>query len=159
VLGGLLSLPFWNLNLLNRWLEPVLPPTIAPEPHVDTAVKVGLTIVTVVICVVGIILAFIPWLRSSEHPALEPAVLEHAWYYDDEVSAFVRGPATEAADFAAYDIDKGVIDGAVNGVATLTALAGRNLRKLQSGYVRNYALGVAGGAAVILLYVALRGGS
>ncbi len=91
MLGGLLSLPFWNLNLLNRWLEPVLPPTIAPEPHVDTAVKVGLD--------PGhrrssassaIILAFIPWLRSAEHPALEPAVLEHAWYYDDEVSAFVR---------------------------------------------------------------------
>ncbi len=52
-----------------------------------------------------------------------------------------------------------MIDGAVNGVAGLTAFAGRNLRKLQTGYVRNYALGIAGGAAAILLYVAFRAGS
>jgi NADH-quinone oxidoreductase subunit L len=70
----------------------------------------------------------------------------------------VAGPVTEAADFAAYEVDKGVIDGAVNGVAALTGLAGRGLRKLQIGYVRNYALGVAGGAAAILLYVAVRAG-
>jgi NADH-quinone oxidoreductase subunit L len=157
-LGGLLLLPFWRLDLLTRWLEPILPPSFAAEPHVATGVKVILSVVTTALCVGGIVVAFIPWLRSAEHPALEPAVLQHAWYYNDAISDFVGGPATEGADFAAYTIDKGVIDGAVNGVAALTALAGRGLRKLQTGYVRNYALGVAGGAAVILLYVAIRAG-
>ena len=53
-------------------------------------------------------------------------------------------------------MDHDTIDGAVNGVAWLVRQGGRGLRKLQTGYVRNYALGVAGGAAVLLFYVALR---
>jgi hypothetical protein len=36
---------------------------------------------------------------------------------------------------------------------------GRHLRRLQTGYVRNYALGVAAGAAILLGYVMLRVGS
>jgi NADH-quinone oxidoreductase subunit L len=158
IFGGLLNLPYWRFDVLTRWLAPVLPATIAPDPHVATGVKVILAVLTTALCIGGVVLGFIPWLRSAEHPALEPAVLQHAWYYDDAVSAFMGGPATEGADFAAYTVDKGVIDGAVNGVAALTAVVGRGLRKLQTGYVRNYALGVAGGAAVILLYVAIRGG-
>jgi NADH-quinone oxidoreductase subunit L len=158
IFGGLINLPYWRFDVLTRWLEPVLPASIAPDPHVATGVKVILAVLTTALCVGGIVVALIPWLRSAEHPALEPAVLQHAWYYDDAVSAFMGGPATEGADFAAYTVDKGVIDGAVNGVAALTSLAGRGLRKLQTGYVRNYALGVAGGAAAILLYVAIRGG-
>jgi hypothetical protein len=43
-------------------------------------------------------------------------------------------------------------------VAWLTQQSGRLLRKLQTGYVRNYALGLAGGAAALLLYVAIRAG-
>jgi NADH-quinone oxidoreductase subunit L len=70
----------------------------------------------------------------------------------------MAGPGTELADFTAYSVDQGTIDGAVNGVAWLTRQSGRLLRKLQTGYVRNYALGLAGGAAAILLYVAIRAG-
>ena len=39
------------------------------------------------------------------------------------------------------------------------AQTGRQLRRLQTGYVRNYALGIGIGAAVILAYVATRVGS
>ena len=147
MLGGLLNLPFGGLDLLNRWLEPVLPRHDRPGPHVDTAVKVGLILVTVAICVVGIIAR--PSSRGCAAPSTPPSsrpLLEHAWYNDDEVSRLRAGTATEAADFAAYDVDKGVIDGAVNGVARLTASIGRKLRQLQTGYVRNYALGIAGGS-------------
>jgi NADH-quinone oxidoreductase subunit L len=154
--GGLLDLPIGHA--LEKWLEPVFPPAIVPDIHVSPGVKVALVVITLVVALVGVILAYIPWMRRAEHPELEPAVLQHAWYYDDAVSAFVAGPGTEVADFAAYDVDKGVIDGAVNGVAWLTRQTGRGLRKLQTGYVRNYALGIAGGAAAILLYVAIRSG-
>jgi NADH-quinone oxidoreductase subunit L len=161
-LGGIIELPikfpFGHLYALTRWLEPVFPVQIAPEPHVDAGVKVTLAVVTVALGLVGIVLGLLPWLRSIEHPALEPPVLVHAWYVDAGLSAFVAGPGEEAADFLAYDVDQGVIDGAVNGVATVTRSSGGLLRKLQTGYVRNYALGLAGGAAVLLLYVAIRVG-
>jgi NADH-quinone oxidoreductase subunit L len=153
VVGGVINLPFGKWDFLARWLAPVVP----ADPHVDTGVKVALAVAAVAVAVVGIVVAWIPWSRKAEHPELEPAVLEHGWYYDDAVSAFVGGPGTEFAEFQADDVDAGVIDGAVNGVAALTRSGGSLLRKLQTGYVRNYALGVAAGAAVLLFYVAVRG--
>jgi NADH-quinone oxidoreductase subunit L len=53
-------------------------------------------------------------------------------------------------------IDKRVIDGSVNGVGALVRDGGSQLRKLQTGYVRNYALGIAAGTVVLLGYVMFR---
>jgi NADH-quinone oxidoreductase subunit L len=158
LVGGVINLPWGKANFLTRWLEPVFPKQLAPEPHVDTAIKVILAVATVALGLVGIGLGLVPWLRSTRHDALEPVVLRHAWYGDEAVAAFVAGPGTELADFTAYDVDQDTIDGAVNGVAWLVRHGGGVLRKLQTGYVRNYALGVAGGAAALLLYVVVRTG-
>jgi NADH-quinone oxidoreductase subunit L len=158
LVGGVINLPWGKWDFLTRWLEPVFPAVIAPEPHVSTAIKITLAAATVVLGLVAIGAGLLPWLRTIYHPRLEPVILEHGWYYDEALSAFVAGPGTELADFAAYGIDQGTIDGAVNGVAWLTQQSGRLLRKLQTGYVRNYALGLAGGAAALLLYVAIRAG-
>jgi NADH-quinone oxidoreductase subunit L len=54
--------------------------------------------------------------------------------------------------------DKGVIDGAVDGAGTLAQLAGRQLRVLQTGFVRSYALAIAGGATVALAWFIVRAG-
>jgi NADH-quinone oxidoreductase subunit L len=154
--GGVINLPWGRWDFLTRWLGPVFPATIAPEPHVATGVKVALAVATLALCLAGLALGLVPWLRSAIHPKLEPAVLKHAWYVDDTISELVEFPVEDLADFAAFGIDKGVIDGAVNGVAVVTQVTGRALRRLQTGYVRNYALGLAGGAAALLLYVAIR---
>ena len=50
----------------------------------------------------------------------------------------------------------GVVDGAVNGIAQLIGGSSQELRKVQTGYVRNYALAVALGVVVILGYLAIR---
>jgi NADH-quinone oxidoreductase subunit L len=157
--GGVLNLPFGKWDLLHRWLEPVFPVAIAPEPHLDTSLKVTLGVAVTVLCVIGVVAGLVPWRRRAEHPSLEPAVLAHAWYGDESVAALVGGPGIELATFAADDVDAGTIDGAVNGVAWLVRHGGGRLRRLQTGYVRNYALGVAGGAAALLLYVVVRAGS
>jgi NADH-quinone oxidoreductase subunit L len=54
-------------------------------------------------------------------------------------------------DLAAL-FDRVVIDGAVNGVAQLVRGSGFVLRRVQSGFVRSYALGVALGAFVLMGY-------
>ena len=51
-----------------------------------------------------------------------------------------------------------IIDGAVNGLATITSRSSEQWRKLQTGFVRNYAVGILGGAALVVLYVVLRAG-
>ncbi len=128
--GGIIDLPWGKFDFLTRWLAPVFPATIAPEPHVATAVKVVLTLLTLALCLGGLALGLRPWLRTIVHPKLEPAVLKNAWYFDAGVSAFMGGPGEDMANFAAYQVDKGTIDGAVNGVATLTQGAGPAARVL-----------------------------
>ncbi|MGZ3679376.1 MAG: NADH-quinone oxidoreductase subunit L, partial [Ktedonobacterales bacterium] len=89
--------------------------------------------------------------RSANQPELEPEVLRHAWYVDDAYAVVFGKGGEEVADEAAA-FDRGIIDGAVNGVATVVRGTGGRLRQLQTGYVRNYALAIFVGAALIVLY-------
>ena len=67
------------------------------------------------------------------------------------------GPGRKAFEGIAW-FDAHVIDGAVNGVAGLVKITGSGVRRLQTGYVRTYALGVAIGAVVLISVLVLRGG-
>ena len=52
-------------------------------------------------------------------------------------------------------IDEKIVDGAVNGLASLTWNSGKQLRRLQTGHIQSYLFGALGGgiALVIVLYV------
>ena len=54
-----------------------------------------------------------------------------------------------AVRWTAFTVDKKGIDGVVNGVGSLVRQGGTQLRKVQTGYVRNYALGLAAGVVAI----------
>jgi NADH-quinone oxidoreductase subunit L len=153
-IGGVLNLPFSeNTEFLARWLEPVVGENELVVTA-STAEKWALVGVAVAAALVGIGLAAVVYLRRRVR-AVEPAVLAHAYYYDEGISAFVAGPGTAFFNAVAW-FDTHVIDGAVNGVAWLVVHGGRRLRHIQSGYVRNYALGVATGVVVVLAYIILR---
>jgi NADH-quinone oxidoreductase subunit L len=150
IVGGALNLPWRNLEFLRKWLEPVFAPGALHELHSATAVQVALTVITTLLCIAGIVAAYLVYLRHRV-PAekVEPEVLEHAWYVDEGVPAFVGGPGEEAFELTTA-FDRNVIDGAVNGVGALVKAAASKLRLAQSGYVRNYALGVAVGAVILI---------
>lgn len=158
LLGGLVNFPYFGANFLERFLEPVFPASIVPVIHMASGTKVILSLVVLAGCLAGIAFGLRAW-QTEERPDLEPAVVRHGWYIDEAVSLSVSGPLAEGAEQVAYGVDRGIIDGAVNGVARLSAGSGRLLRHLQTGYVRNYAIGLALGTAVALLYVAARVGS
>lgn len=52
--------------------------------------------------------------------------------------------------------DRTVIDGAVDGVGSVTVGGAGLLRRLQSGYLRRYALGIAVSSVVLLGFIATR---
>jgi NADH-quinone oxidoreductase subunit L len=152
--AGALNLPFTgDLHFLGHWLEPVVG---ANEAHIDvsTATKVALAAVAVLAALTGIFVSSLVYLRRRIK-AVEPAVLAHAWYVDESVSRFVGGPGMKGFEAVAW-FDRHVIDGAVNGVATLVRTSGRGLRQVQSGFVRSYALGIAAGVVVLLGYFLTR---
>jgi NADH-quinone oxidoreductase subunit L len=87
---------------------------------------------------------------------LEPALLQNAWYLDSGLAAFFGGPGRKFAEFNAEVVDQKIIDGAVVGVAGLVKGSAGQLRKLQTGFVRRYALFVAGGAALLVAWFVSR---
>jgi NADH-quinone oxidoreductase subunit L len=148
--GGALNLPFsHSTKFLEQWLEPVVDNV---ERHVDVAgtLQFGLAAVTALLCLVSIVFARRVYLeRKVEPERIELPVFAHAWYFDETISAFVGGPGEQAFEETAH-FDRGIIDGAVNGVASLVRLGASKLRLAQTGYVRNYALGIAVGAFILV---------
>ena len=93
---------------------------------------------------------------KQQLPRIEPTVLQHAWYVDQLYDNAVAKPGRTFAAFSANVVDAKVIDGAVNGVATIVRTTGGGLRRIQSGFVRNYALAIATGAVGVLAYMLVR---
>ena len=152
--GGAINLPFTESSkLLEKWLEPVV------GMH-DLGVKgpglIALAVVAVLCGLVGIGAAFVVYVRRQLDPAkieLEP--FAKGWWIDSTYARVVGGPGTKAFDAIAW-FDKNIIDGAVNGIAGLVATSSGELSRTQTGKVRNYAIGIASGAVVLLAYVIVR---
>ncbi|MGH9165046.1 MAG: NADH-quinone oxidoreductase subunit L, partial [Acidimicrobiales bacterium] len=155
--AGLLNLPFGKLDLLERWLEPVFGEALH---HVDASsgLKLGLAAAAGTAALLGIAIAASAFLRARRTEVFEPAILKRAWGIDALYAAVIETPGKALAAFSAFVIDKRIIDGAVNGAASVVRIGGSRLRRVQTGYVRNYALGVAFGAAVLLGWVVVRTG-
>ena len=160
VLGGALNLPFGkDFHFLGNWLEPVVG-EYASHGEESGTLQLVLALLAAAGAVAGILVARQLWLKRpiEQNASLEPEVLRQAWFVDRAYAGFMGGPARLAAAWSAFFVDKKVIDGAVNGLASVVRIGGSNLRRLQTGYVRNYALGLAAGVVLLLGYAAVRTG-
>lgn len=156
IVGGGLNLPFTgDTHFLEHWLEPVVEHGEATI-DVATGTKVGLAVVATLAGLVGIAGAFAIYVQKRRAP-IEPEILAEGWRYDSTIAAFVGGPGQQGFETVAA-FDRTVVDGAVNGVAGAVRGSGGGLRRLQTGFVRSYALGVAAGAVGLLAYFLTRAG-
>jgi NADH-quinone oxidoreductase subunit L len=76
----------------------------------------------------------------------------HDWFHDGVIARGFNG----LTRLLAVPVDLGIIDGIANGLASSTARAAAVLRRVQTGFVRNYALSVFLGVVIILGYLILR---
>ena len=154
LVAGFINSPFVDRGkFLEHWLDPVVK---FGEAHATagTGVKIGLAAVATVVGLLGIAIAFVVYLKNRQDLAekIEQPILAKGWYYDSSISAFMGGPGRKAFDAVAW-VDKNIVDGAVNGVASLVGDGSAKARLTQSGYVRNYALGFAVGAIVLAGFI------
>ena len=84
------------------------------------------------------------------------AFLLNAWYVDLLYDRAIVRPLYALSVALARDVDLGLIDRAVNGVGRGVALWGTALRRLQSGYVVNYALTMLAGAVIVVAFLLVR---
>lgn len=157
VVGGAINLPFGSWLRLEHWLEPVFGETLH---HVEagSSTKLALAGAATAAAIVGIAYAWSVFEQRRRIDAFAPVILKRAWGVDGLYAAVIAAPGKALAAFSAYVVDARLIDGAVNGLGNLVRAGGGVLRKVQTGYVRNYALGVAFGATALLGWVMVRAG-
>ncbi|SOE12883.1 NADH-quinone oxidoreductase subunit L [Streptomyces sp. 2323.1] len=144
--GGLFSIN----EIFVKWLEPVTSFAHGHSPVSATTV----TAATMVVLVIGVGIAWGMYGRKPV-PALAPrgSLLTRAARRDllqDDFNhvVFVRGG--EQVTGTLVQLDRSLVDGAVNGTAASMGGLSGLLRQLQTGFVRSYAVQMLGGAAVLV---------
>jgi NADH-quinone oxidoreductase subunit L len=153
--GGVLLLPWHPSWTPLGWLGPVFGARLY-DAHLSGTTEWVLSVVDAVVALIGLGLAFPLWSSRPERPELEPEVLQRSYFLDDVYDALIGRPGQALAAFSATVVDTQVIDGAVNGVGRLARQVGTGLRRVQTGFVRQYALGIVLGAVVLLVFMATR---
>ena len=157
VIGGAMQLPFTKkLHFLEHWLAPVVEESEADIHHTWAYEnKYVLLVIAVLIAATGIAAAFAVYAKKKAK-AIEPRVLEQAWFYDAGAAKLVGGPGRAAFNAVVW-ADSHIVDGAVNGTATLVRGIASQVRKSQSGFTRVYAALMAVGAVALLAWFLYRG--
>jgi len=156
VAGLALGWPSSHGTAFSRFLAPVFP--LAEAAH-----GLAVPLVSVVVAVGGVLLA---WIMYGRRPvrAEEIAVprnglhslLLHKYYVDELYDALFVRPLFALSGWCARVFDLGVIDGAVNGIGRLVVAWAQGLRRIQTGFVMNYALGMLVGAVAVVAFLLAR---
>ena len=144
--GGLLAVG----GRLRHWLEPVT--TFEESPHVwptwaFTIVAIGIVVVGIGVAVLLYGLRKVPDTAPADVSVLTVAARRDLYgdAFNEEV--FMRPGAQLTHSLVEFD-NQGV-DGSVNALAALVSRTSDRLRGLQTGFVRNYALSMFVGAALV----------
>src|SRR3954468_1598282 len=152
-------------GLLHQWLEPVFHKAnenlgITEQPFTFAGIDGALIIVGAAAGALGTVLGI--WLfgifRARERRPLVERITDRLrplyrasyakWWFDDlNDLIFVRFGGLVARALWWFDVR--VIDGTVNGIGSLTQETGTGIRRIQTGRVQNYALGIAAGMLLI----------
>jgi len=152
-----------------------------PIPAIFSPLVAVLSIVAVTIGIWGAYTVYKRWRTPDPITRLGPAydLLEHKYYLDDlywngivkpirdpiaagvywtnqhVIDGVVNGTATLAYAFSALVawFDRTVIDGVVNGAGTVAALFGRGLRTIQTGKIQWYAVGLFAGVILLTVFI------
>ncbi len=153
-LAGLLAVSSNHLSLSN-WINPVFGSRLYDD-HLSTGAIWTLSIVDALIAVLGVYVGLTLWMAKAERPALEGPFLRNSWYINELYDTVFGRPSQKLATLAATVVDPKIIDGGVNGVAALVRRSGSLVRKTQTGYVRNYVLGIVLGTVLVLAFMLTR---
>jgi NADH-quinone oxidoreductase subunit L len=162
--GGWLSIP-GVYNKMEDWLSstfnrlPVAGPSLSPVPFYWESL-----VVTLAVTFGGVFVAWrIYYLRSPAPErvgALAPGLyrfLANKYYVDELYDVVVVRPIKVVFRFLDRWFETEALDGFIDYSARLVRYGAARLKVLQTGYVRNYALGILFGAVLLVGYYVLGG--
>jgi NADH-quinone oxidoreductase subunit L len=170
-LGLYLGLPFGD-SRIQGWLEAVFAPAVAAsgqteQPFTLFGIDGVLILASVTVAAIGVVLAWrffgvgIGPLKARARPAAVNSIATangatrflyraslNKWWFDDLNDLLFIQVGGRIAN-GLWWFDRNVIDGAVNETGRVVGSAGGGLRRIQTGRVQNYALGIALGLLVM----------
>jgi NADH-quinone oxidoreductase subunit L len=159
--GGWIGMPLIEGgHPFERWLAPVFENAAVAGLHQESpATEWALIAISVAAALLGIGLAFRAYLRRpevatalAERFAGLKNLLVHKYWIDEIYGVVFVRPFYAIAGWFWRFWDEVVVDGTVNGVATVVEGASAVLRLFQTGFVGTYALFFALGVAALLLH-------
>jgi len=131
----------------------------AAEHHVSLATTLTLGAISTLIALAGLWVAYMAYIKRA--PAFDPntwaarlgglyTFVSRKWMFDELYEGLIIHPLYMTSVYLWRFVDAGIIDGAVNGVAGVVGFTSGRLRRVQTGFVANYALAIALGAVVIV---------
>ncbi len=122
-----------------------------------------LMVISIAVVLVSILLAYRFYIKNPDIPKrlagkykTAYAVLFNKYYVDEFYNKVMVNPLMNLALFLWKNFDVLVIDGTANGIASTVQWISGVFRKIQTGYLRNYALSLIFGAMLILVYFIFR---
>ena len=161
IVGGVINLP--GLLTLEHFLEPVVGHSEVPAGIVPWL----LAGIALLVAASGIVLAGALYrspagdarraaLYARGRPIVDAA--RNKFYVDELYGRTVVAPGRALASFSAFFVDARVIDGLVVGVGRAVAWSAEGLRRVQTGYVRNYGATFLLGVVIIFSILLARVG-
>ncbi|MGZ8770681.1 MAG: NADH-quinone oxidoreductase subunit L [Aeromicrobium sp.] len=150
-LGGVLA--------IGDWIGDFLAPVVGAAPHEELPMPaIAITLMILVVVVIGVVAAWALYLREpiagETPPDSSVSVFTRAGrrdlYGDDFNDAVIVRPVRHLTRALVY-LDTAAVDGAVSGFADRVGEGSDQLRKIQNGFVRSYALSIFVGALLVVL--------
>jgi NADH-quinone oxidoreductase subunit L len=136
---------------LSDWLEPVFGEPEEAE-HVIAPLTIGIALTVVML--LGVLAAWL-FVGRREVPVVAPVrvspvtrAARHALYADAVNESLFMRPGQWLTRALVWVDNRGV-DGTVNGLAATLGGSSSRLGRVQTGFVRTYALGMLGGAVLV----------
>jgi NADH-quinone oxidoreductase subunit L len=141
----------------------LLEPVTGPLPEGEGLPTLVLSAIATAIALGALALAWwvyasgrVSWLGLRERLAPLQRAAANGWYLDTYYANALVRPGRALASFSANVFDLGVVDGAVNAVGGGVRRLAAAGRRIQTGFVRSYALGLFLGAVGVLVWLGTR---
>ena len=158
-IGGWVGIPIISgANIFDGFLAPVFGG--AGEAHHEVLFELAMMVVSLAIAGLGIYLAYNLFVLNIKGgagyverlPGLY-RLLFNKYYIDEIYNSLIIQPIRRVSLRLWRDFDDGMVDASVNGAGGFVTLVGDAVRKLQTGYVKSYAVMMLVGVFAILLYL------
>lgn len=170
VIGGLVGSyalfgkPGWNL--FESLLSPLFTNSAWTNVTVhETSLSIGLewlsTGISLALAILGILVAWLRYRRGfvykeSKNPVYQ--LVLHKYYIDELCTAVIITPLLWLGRTANSLLEGSLLDGGSRGLGWVMRGTSGGLRRLQTGYMRNYALAILFGVVLLVIYYAVMRG-